>query len=416
MIIHPFRALRYNPERVHLADVVTQPYDKIERQMQAAYYQKSPYNLVRIIKSRETEVRGDEGYAAAGRLWAQWIRDTVLVQESRPAYFIYRQKFLVADKFCVRHALVGLLDLRRSQRVLAHEQTLSGPRGDRLRLIRQTESNEGLVFLLYRDSTSRFRNIAEVAHDRAPLESVTDEFGTEHETFALKPEEAGFVDGVFEDGDLIIADGHHRFSVALQFMQECETKGWKPAAPESFDKRMVAVVEMSDPGLIILPTHRVVFGIPQYLLASWEEKMSARFEKVEAASLPELMEKLNHSGPGSFGTFSLDAQAVWIRKQKPEPEELDVSILHLEILAKTLGITGQQVAAESKIRYFRDPLQAMQEVKRGSGQLAFFLNPTRIEQVEACAKLGRVMPQKSTDFFPKMLSGLLFMKMEIVKS
>ncbi|MBI3939509.1 MAG: DUF1015 domain-containing protein [Acidobacteria bacterium] len=415
MLILPFRALRFNPERVRLSDAVTQPYDKIDRAMQAAYYQKSPYNLVRVIKSREADVRGEEGYAAAGRLWGQWIRDGVLVQDSEPAYFIYRQNFAIGGKTYSRHALVGLLDLKQSDRVLAHERTLAGPRNDRLRLIRQTESNDGLIFLLYRDSSGVLSGLSQIAGSKTPLEWVVDEYATQHEIFSLGAASASFLEGAFDRGDLIIADGHHRFAVALQFREECEARGWKAAAPESFNKRMVAVVEMSDPGLVILPTHRVVFGVAPYYLASWEERMSSAFEKSETRGLEELLEKLSAAGAGSFGVFGFDRWVLWTLRRAPPPEELDVSILHREILGKTLGISEQQVAAESRVRYFREPFEAMQDVKLGNGQLAFFLNATRIEQVEACARLHQVMPQKSTDFFPKMLSGLLFMRMEIDK-
>jgi uncharacterized protein (DUF1015 family) len=283
-----------------------------------------------------------------------------------------------------------------------------------LRLIRQTESNDGLIFLLYRDASQQMRSVADSLQGD-PLESVVDEYDTEHEIFRLDPAGYAALAKIFESIDLVIADGHHRFAVALQFMQECRAQGWRPAAPESFDKRLVALVEMSDPGLVILPTHRVVFGLPQFHFPSWERKMSSMFAKAAARDLPDLLDKLRRAGSGSFGVFAANEWAVWKRQRKPSKEELDVSILHEAIFSNTLGITEQQVAEEARVRYFRDEEKAAQDVKLGNAQLAFFLNPTRIEQVEACARGRRVMPQKSTDFFPKMLTGLLFMKMEIQK-
>ncbi|HEY3130825.1 MAG TPA: DUF1015 domain-containing protein [Acidobacteriota bacterium] len=416
MTILPFRAFRFNPSRVgRLGDVVTQPYDKIDAAMQAAYYRKSPYNVVRIIKSREVGVRGDEGYVVTGRLWSQWLQEGILVQETDPAYFLYRQNFSLDQKQYVRHALVGLLDLSRSDRVLAHESTLSGPRMDRLKLIRQTESNDGLIFLLYRDSSGSLLELAEIVVGQSPLESVVDEYRTRNEIFRLPPSCWQRVQSVLNNSDYVIADGHHRFVVALQFMKECLAKNWVPVATESFDKRMVALVEMSDPGLLILPTHRVLFGIGGFNLASWEKKMSARFEKQQAQDLADLLPRLRAAGAGSFGVLAANRWAVWTRSQPPTEGELDVAILHHDILGRTLGITEQQVADESHVRYFREADEAARDVKLGNGQLAFFLNPTRIEQVEGCARRHQVMPQKSTDFFPKMLSGLLFMKMEIDK-
>ena len=416
MTILPFRAFRFNPFRVgRLGDVVTQPYDKIDTAMQAAYYRRSPYNIVRIIKSREVGVRGDEGYIVTGRLWSQWLQEGILVQENDPAYFLYRQKFSVDEKQYVRHALVGLLDLNRSDRVLAHERTFSGPRMDRLKLIRQTESNDGLIFLLYRDSGGSLGELAETVVGELPLESVVDEYETQNEIFRLPPSCWQRVESVLNNSDFVIADGHHRFAVALQFMKECRAKNWKPVATESFDKRMVALVEMSDPGLLILPTHRVLFGIGGFSLASWEKRMSALFEKQQAQDLVDLLRRLRAAGASSFGVLASNRWAVWTRRQPPSEEELDVAILHQDILDRTLGITEQQVADESRIRYFRAAAEAAQDVKLGNGQLAFFLNPTRIEQVEGCARRNQMMPQKSTDFFPKMLSGLLFMKMEIDK-
>ncbi|HEV8132181.1 MAG TPA: DUF1015 domain-containing protein [Acidobacteriota bacterium] len=416
MTILPLKAIRFNPIRVgNLEDVVTQPYDKIDRFMRDAYYQKSPYNIVRVIRSREVDVRGEEGYFRAGRLWNQWLRGGILVQERDPAYFLYRQKFSIEGQSYCRHALVGLLDLNKSERVLAHERTLSGPRTDRLKLIRQTESNDGLIFLVYRDHNQSLLTLAELAQDLVPLESVLDEYQTQNDIFRLDPSQCGEVASVLEKAELIIADGHHRFSVALQFMQECQSKNWKPAATESFDKRMVALVEMSDPGLVILPTHRVVFGVHPFHFQSWHTKMTETFDCRGVPDMKELLRMLKDAGPGSFGVLAVDRWLLWTRKEKPHPEDLDASILQEDILAKTLGITEQQISDESRIRYFREPAKAAQDVKLGNGQLAFFLNPTRIEQVEACARRHEVMPQKSTDFFPKMLSGMLFMKMEIDK-
>ena len=416
MVIHPFRAFRFNQQRVKLADVVTQPYDKIDAATQGAYYKKSPYNIVRVIKSREVDVRGDEGYFAAGRLWHQWLESDVFVQDQEAALYIYRQRFTVGEKQYCRHAVIGLLDLHNGDRVLAHERTLAGPRIDRLKLIRQTESNDGLIFLLYRDGARTIQRVADSLTGRRALESVTDEYGTENEIFNCPKDRQQELSSVFDQSEMVIADGHHRFSVALQFMRECEASGWKPAALESFDKRMVALVEMSDPGLMILPTHRVVFGMPGWRRDSWERRMTAGFDRTSAAGLTELLATMAQSGRGAFGVFDGKSFALWKRRQTPGFEDLDVSILHDEILESTLGIGELQLASESRIRYFRDPAAAVQEVRSGAAQLAFLLNPTAIEQVEACARRHQVMPQKSTDFFPKMLTGMLFMKMEIDKS
>jgi uncharacterized protein (DUF1015 family) len=415
MVIHPFRAVRFNQDRVKLADVVTQPYDKIDTAMQAVYYKKSPYNIVRVIKSREVDVRGDEGYIAAGRLWSQWMKSDLFVHEHDPALFIYRQRFAIGERSYLRHAVVGLLDLGHADRVLAHERTLSAPRTDRLRLIRQTESNDGLIFLLYRDPARVIQGIADSLAGCEPLEAVTDEHFTEHEIFRCPADRQQELASVFNQGEMVIADGHHRFAVALQFMEECRANGWKPAGVESFDKRMVALVEMTDPGLVILPAHRVVFGIPGFRRDSWEQRMSAGFEKTSAEDLSDLLNRMAQSGPGNFGVFDGRSFALWKRRQTPGPDELDVAILHEEILDSKLGIGETQVTSESRVRYFRDAAAAVQEVRSANGQLAFLLNPTKIEQVESCARRLQVMPQKSTDFFPKMLTGMLFMKMEIDK-
>jgi uncharacterized protein (DUF1015 family) len=229
--------------------------------------------------------------------------------------------------------------------------------------------------------------------------------------------------------ELFIADGHHRFETSLNFMKECEARGWKPAGVESFDKRMITCFNSADQGGTILPTHRLVRGLSGFDSAAFLSAAEQYFEVESLVSAAELWEKMRDSSDWhAFGFYAADVRRFYLLRLKEEgkvdplmlahPEtyrHLDVSILHTLILERQLGIDEEKLVAQAHVEYFRDRNECIRDVDAGKHQAAFFLNPTTVEQVQRVALLGERMPQKSTDFYPKLLTGLVLMRMKILK-
>ncbi|MFH1011165.1 MAG: DUF1015 domain-containing protein [bacterium] len=432
--IAPFRAYRFDPAVVgDLAPVVTQPYDKIGPKLQEEYYARSPYNVARIIKSKEQVANPSTDYPEAGQLFRQWLSGGVLRQESEPGLYPYYQVFKVDGREFTRKGFVALVALEEGQ-VRAHERTLAGPKADRLRLLRQVQANDELIFMLFSDAQGRVVNAMEHSiENRPPLIEVKDDFGELHRVWKITdPKIFAQLSTYLTDRELLIADGHHRFETALNFKRECEEKGWKPVGVETFTHRMMALFPMEDPGLVILPTHRLIHSVKDFDGARLVESLRQWFD-VEALNSPselfssmEKGRKAHVFGLRAIGTpdpyYFLRLKDLHIMEKVTPPtlskesKSLDVVILHTLILEKLLGIDAKALEAETNCLYARGGEKALERVGDGTVQAAFLINATRVEQVRAVAEQGERMPQKSTDFYPKLLTGLLMMKMEIQKS
>lgn len=430
--IYPFRGYRYDTQRVgDLSRVVTQPYDKIGPALQQEYLQRSPYNLAWVIKSPEKKSDPETNYPEAGRRFHHWLQEGILKQDARPAIYPYIQQFTLEGQVRRRSAFVALLDLRGgSTQVRAHERTMAEPKQDRLRLIRATESNDGLIFMLYRDPADRANSaLRQLTDSEPPAVRVTDDFGVDHQLWTVSDE--NFIRRVQEatsELELFIADGHHRFETALNFMNECDARGWKPAAVESFDKRMAALINAEDPGLLILPTHRLVQNVESFDPATFLQRTGEFFTRQSFEDLTTLQQHMaggpptrlgfHASGYPGFHLLTLTRPSE-LRGLLPSASEdcvnLDVNVLHALILDHLLGIDEMKLVAGTHVSYERDAAGAVKKTARGEFQAVFLMNPTTTEQVLRVAGRGERMPQKSTDFFPKLLSGLVIMKMMILK-
>ncbi len=431
-LLHPFRAFRFNQGRVSdLNAVVTQPYDKIPVSVQQQYYARSPHNIVRITRSREKNESPDTDYPDAGRMLECWVAERVLVQDPSPAFYAYYQDYEIDAEPRTQKGFVGLLDLKRSAGgILPHERTLDEPKVDRLRLMRRTRCNEDMIYTLYTDDRLAVnRLLDDTAGGRAPDIDVRDDFGARHRIWAItEPKTLKRISDAMVVEELFIADGHHRFETSLNFMKECEAQGLKPAALESFDQRLVACFNSADQGTTILPTHRLVRGVPGFRSTVFLELADQYFEIEVLGSAEQLWERMKLGGQvnhvfgfypadtGRFHLLSLREEAKIDPLMLAHPEayrHLDVSILHTLVLDRFLGIDEAKLVAQENVDYFRDRQESVHEVQQGRYQAAFFLNPTTVEQMQRIALLGERMPQKSTDFFPKLLTGLLLMKMEM---
>jgi uncharacterized protein (DUF1015 family) len=423
--IFPFPALRYDPQKVRLEDVVTQPYDKISPEMQARYYAASPYNLVRIILRRpeQTETTGRNRYTEAAECLHNW-RKTGIFGQDPPSIYAYSQRFRVPGSAQVaeRRGFIaaGRLYEYAEQVVYRHEQTLSKPKSDRLNLLRATHAHLGQIFMLYSDPAM---SIDALLFDDQHLEwqQVTDEYGVEHRVRrVLDPAVVNIVRTEMSDRKLIIADGHHRYETALSFRNEAAKSG-NSGLGENAGRVMMTFVNMDSPGLVILPTHRVVFGLENFNVGGFlraAEKLYS-VHKLEVSGAQELMKILAESGKNAIsfiaatrnGNFMLAAKAESFERIpaefSPRQRKLDVVHLHSLLLENVLGISQQQIVDQQHVRYVRDSEEVLASVAADENvNVAFLTNPVGIEQVREIAFAGEVLPQKSTDFYPKMLSGL----------
>jgi uncharacterized protein (DUF1015 family) len=442
--IYPFRAWRYNPSAVRLEDVVTQPYDKISPAMQQAYYQRSPFNLVRIILGLPElfdAERSESVYTRAARDFRAWREQGVLIQEKDPCIFAYSQRFKVPGTEIVKERrgfiALGKLHDYAEQVVFRHEQTLSKPKSDRLNLLKATHAHFGQIFMLYSDPAGSVEKILYDGNGSADAE-VTDEYGVLHRLWRISdPAAIRLLTAAMADKKLIIADGHHRYETALNYSKEhaAERAAASPAKAEYGVNQlpqpaypeaavMMSFVNMDSDGLVILPTHRVVHSLPSFdpvafAIAAQEFFTVEPLATADAASYMELLGREE----GTAFIAATRAGALLLRS-KPEavasalaglPERqrrLDLSHLHSIVLDRLLGLDAEKVREQSNIRYLRDAGEAMDQVRRGEADVTFLTNPVSMEQLREVAFAGDIMPQKSTDFFPKLLSGLTIYALE----
>ncbi len=428
-VVYPFRAVRYNLAKVgDLSKVVTQPYDRIGNKEMETYLARSPYSYARLIGGKNPP-QDDGDYLRRAALFRSWLEEGVLVREERPAFYWYKVTFVQDGQSYVRPGIIALLDLQKSG-AKAHERTLRGPKEDRMKLFRAMEAHLEQIFLLYRDPQRRASQAMESAASGPPHLEARDDFGNLHQVWAVTDAHLlREVQQAFQPLELYIADGHHRFETSKAFMQECLSKGWKPVGPESFASLPVTLVNVEEPGCVIRPTPRVLHSLPRFAPEPFLRVVSEHFRVEGLGSLAEAKARLalgwkrEHVfvlyAAGKFWALVLkgevDVERLVPGPQPPAWKRLDVAILHKALLEPYLGIDEEALAKQAYLEYAHTAEEAVEMVDRGQGQAAFLLNPTQVEEVMAIADLGESMPQKSTDFYPKLLSGLVAMKMEIQK-
>jgi uncharacterized protein (DUF1015 family) len=436
--IYPFRATRYNPTAVRIEDVVTQPYDKITPAMQQVYYGRSPYNLVRIILGLPElfdEPGVNDVYTRAARDFREWRAQGILQTDNDPSIFAYSQRFQVPGRLgetLERRGFIALggLEDYASKVVFRHEQTLSKPKSDRLNLLKATRAHFGQIFMLYSDPAQSIEK--QLFQSFQPQIEVTDEYGVLHRVARITdPHALRLVLGSMSDKKLIIADGHHRYETALNYSKEhapahlqhtrerdLATTLPHPPYPEA--AAMMTFVNMDSEGLIILPTHRVVFGLEEFKPEAFLDRAATYFEieKLSASEAPQLSARLADAGENTTafvavlpnGAVLLKARPAAVRQalaHLPERQaQLDVAQLHSLVLEQLLSLSEESIREQRNLRYLRDAAEAVEQVTKGTAQVAFLMNPATLQELREIAFNGEVMPQKSTDFYPKLLSGL----------
>ena len=426
--IKPFSGIRYNHEKVgDIATVISQPYDRVRHGLQEKYYDLNDYNVVRMIKGKEFE--GDHVnenvYTRAQFFLSKWLAEGVLKYEEKPALYVYHQEFSLNGETVVRKAMISALELARFEEgiVLPHEKTHDGPKMDRLMLTRYTQAYYGNIFILYPDTENKIDSILDAAIQREPDVDVRELFekNVRQMLWVVTDEEviaSVQVEMVPKNG-LIIADGHHRYETAITYRDEQREKF--PNAPKdaAFNYLLVALVSMSNPGLTILPTHRLIFDYKQMSVDEVIAKAAEYFEIEKLANRAALEARMDRKigEMGSFGmvtksgVYALDLKSAAVMEELAPSrtkswQTLDASILHKLILEHIMGISEATIDALEGVEYLREPDLGYERVTEDDSVFLFIVNATRMEQITACTADDEKMPQKSTDFYPKVVTGL----------
>ena len=428
--IHSFRALRYDPQQVSLSQVVTQPYDKITPSMQERYYAASSHNLVRIILGRREKTDNSENnvYFRAAACFRDWRQQGILLQDSLPSLYVYSQRFTPpgSSSESERRGFIALgrIEEYSAGVVYRHEQTLAKPKADRLDLLRATRAHFGQLFMLYEDS-GQIESVLATPHD--PTISVKDEYDVVHRVWQVSdPYLIQSVQTAMRDKKLIIADGHHRYETALTYRNErraADSSTTEKAGMAPYDYVMMTFVNMNSPALLILPTHRVVHGLTHFSEENLRNATRAFFDVEDvdpSIDAPRATAILRESGRAGPSILAVTANRAFLL-HNPNPnstahivglsirqQALDVVQLHKCLLEKVLNLSEESIHQQQNLSYFRDASEALSQVRGASARanIAFLMNPCRMSQVRDIAFAGEVMPQKSTDFYPKLLSGL----------
>ena len=444
--VFPFRAFRYNPDVVSYERVLTQPYDKISPSMQGKYYAADPHNLIAVEKGRihTDDTTENNVYTRAAATLNDWIVHNVIQQDPHPAFYAYTQEY-TAPGTTLRRARSGFIGLGKLEDysagvIFRHEHTLSGPKADRLELLRRTRMHTGQLFMLYSDPGLTVDAILDEVESTTPLAThLTDEYGVSHRLRLIaEPQRIAAIQKAMEAQKLVIADGHHRYETSLNFRNECRTRAGKLNSDAPFERSMMTFINTRSEGLTILPTHRVVSNLHDFSWSAVRRYLEPWFatevlpfsnntQRLEARDkvLAHLSEGKRRHAIAVYPTADAVSRAFYILTLRPEAEiaqilpglsplqrELDVVLLHHGILEPALGITPHAVASEANLAYEREALAALEAVDCGGAQLAFLLNPVDVDLVMKVATHGEVMPQKSTDFYPKLLSGITMYRLD----
>ncbi len=429
--ILPFRGLRYNKEKIaNLASVVTPPYDIIDDTAQARYYAEHPSNIIRLELGLIFPQDSDENnrYTRARQYLDKWREDETLLPESTPSLYLYQQIFEHHGRKLVRSGLVCGLQVEDYSKgnILPHEETLSKPKADRFKLMQHTHSNFSSIFAVFIDEDNLIDQLMlDYAKNRTPDIDIIDEANETHRIWVIG--DTALVKKIvdlMEDKKIYIADGHHRYETALDF-----SKSMKAAGHSGYDYCLATLVNLYDGGLVVFPTHRLAGNIPDFNQADFMEKLSPLFEVIpfEGSNTAAFMNELEISGKQahSFGLYTKSGLFMLkvkdpdlVAERLPQDKstawkDLDVAILDYLVLDQILNIGEEQRRSQDNLSYTRSEKFLVEQVDSGHFQLGFLLNATRVEDIVAVANARDKMPQKSTYFYPKLITGLIINDLDI---
>lgn len=422
-MIKPFRALRYTQKAGDISTLVCPPYDIVSDEKRAELIDSNPYNMIRLELPK-----GEEPYKEAKSLLDEWIEKEIMIQDEDEGIYIYEEEFKDAVDHGEVKKLKGIIcrvkvEDFKDNVVLPHEYTLSKAKEDRLNLMKATNSNFSQVYSLYQDSEhvtlKRIDNLSATTKPRYEF----DDGLVIHRLWVVNDKVSiAAIAEDFADRKLYIADGHHRYETAINYRNWCREQNWYNPGSEYI---MMMLVDMAHPGLVVFPTHRMIRDVENFdgekLLAACE-KYFAREEYSSLDNMDEVLTKLYNEGKKAFGYYGGENKwtlltlkdASVMAEIMPDFSEasrnLDVSVLHNLILEELLGIDKENMANQVNLTYTRSAEEAFAKVDSGEFQCSFILNPTRVEEIGAVASAGEKMPQKSTYFYPKIITGLTLNK------
>jgi uncharacterized protein (DUF1015 family) len=427
--VQPFRGFRYDLARVGtLSDVIAPPYDVIDPALQQALYDRSPYNVIRLILNKETpaDSANDNRYTRAAQTLRDWTRDSVLAQDSARSLYVYQQEFEVEGKRHTRKGFMARVRLEKlgAGRIYAHEETLAGPKADRLKLFHATNMNLSQIFGMYPDEQGEVQAKLDAAVARSLPIQATDHLGVVSKLWPISDNHViSAVASILGPKPVFIADGHHRYETALRYLDEQQQAGEVASAEAPANFVLMMLVSMSDPGLVILPTHRLVSGLGALNSDKLRTALGPHFEMETVGHGPdaarEAWELIESDGSQELLGFGTVADGAWqigrfvsqplmtelAGEHSPSWQTLAVAVLQRVVLERLLPGAGM---AAPKCQYVHLLTEVNEAVAARQCELAVLVPPATMGHVEEIAGNLEKMPPKSTYFYPKLLSGLVF--------
>lgn len=423
--IKGYKGLRFNCEKAgKIEELVCPPYDIISDQQREEYIKTNPHNIIRLELPK-----GDDKYNKAAEILKDWLEKGILVKEDKPAIYIYEEEFTAYGE---RKAIKGIICRVKLEEfskgiILPHEFTLSKAKEDRLNLMKATNCNFSQIYSLYMDGGKNTLGKIDSLSKSEPDIQLQDNDNVTHRMWIIKDEKAiADICSDFTDRKLYIADGHHRYETALNYRNYLREQGLAKEG-DACDYQMMMLVDMEHPGLVVFPTHRLVRNLDSFNAERVIDGCKAYFDVTEHSDIntieSTLMELYNqgkkayafYCGGSSYKLLVLKDTNI-IKKLLPNAstatQQLDVTILHTLILEKIFGIDAENMAKQINLTYTKIFDEAISSVQQGNSQCAFILNPTRVSEIREVASNGEKMPQKSTYFYPKMITGLVMNQLE----
>lgn len=418
--LKPFRAMRYNPEIAgDYSELVAPPYDIIYDEWRERLYDRNPYNIIRLIKAKDEPGDGENPnkYKRASDYIKLWIEKGVLRYEDKPSIYVRSDTYTLGNETKTRYGFIALLRIEQfGNNVHPHERTLSGPKVDRLNLVKATRTNLSQIFSIFKDpGDTVYRLLLNKTTELPPEIEFEDEQGIIRRMWVVNDEDfiAG-IKGRLRDRDIIIADGHHRYETALAYKELMEKN--RTSDDEPFDYVSMYFSSADAPGMTILPTHRKVLGLESFDEDTFFRKLDDRYkiEPVGKISVDDLLNRIHIDSEKNniFGFCTASGLRIARIKNPEVPKQLDVDILHNDIIENRLGITREDIAAGRYLHFSKSPEHCIDDVSAGKDQMGIFLNAIRSEELFRRVLDGDRMPQKSTYFYPKTLSGLAMYKID----
>ncbi|MBF0103331.1 MAG: DUF1015 domain-containing protein [Desulfobacterales bacterium] len=435
--IIPFHGFRYNDHQINdLSKVVAPPYDVISPKHQDELYERHPKNIVRLILAKQypDDTKTQNRYTRAAHDLHSWIADGTLLRDEKPAFYINTVEFTVHNKSYTRYGIIGLARLEPFDKkiILPHEMTFSKVKSDRLELITQCKANLSPIFSIYSDEHNLLTTFKNAIQNKQPVLDVEDDYQVRHQLWKVTDTDIlNSITHSFQNQRLYIADGHHRYETALNYRNLLLKTEPNLADNHPSNYVLMYLCSMEDPGLCILPSHRILKAINPAAIASFEQNAQSFFtvESIPMAK-PEILREMiaqkleMDSHRIKIGVVFHKHLKAYILTLKPDAvqaamgsnispllQQLDVSILTFLVLGKLFDISPKQLDDENVIKYSSNTLEALQYVDEQDSSAVFILNPTRVSQVRDIALNGEIMPRKTTYFYPKVMSGLVINKL-----